>query len=177
MLTPIGVGCVENGFSRDHRTGTFAVMGAMLKSPMAENCTIPLEDVGSAAMGLTVMLCIWRVELIIMELPPQEAINRKAIATAGTRRAVEYLRKNAVRAYRLRIDTSKDAEGQEIALQIMLRPSREERYKMAFGLAMPSRIWNKTSQRFRLTVIKKFSLACALPFLPSCVANSGCVSR
>ena len=73
-------------------------MGAMLKSPMAENCTIPLEDIGSAAMGLTVMLCIWRVELIIMELPPQEAINRKAIATAGTRRAVEYLRKNAVRA-------------------------------------------------------------------------------
>jgi len=58
MLTPIGVGCVENGFSNDHRTGTFADMGAMLKFPMAENCTIPLEDIGSAVMGVTVMLCI-----------------------------------------------------------------------------------------------------------------------
>ena len=82
-------------------------MGDMLKFPMAENCTMPLEDMGSAAMGLTVMLCIWRVELIIMELPPQEAINKKAIATTGTKRAFEYLRKNAVRAYELRIDTSK----------------------------------------------------------------------
>ena len=82
-------------------------MGAMLKLPMAENCTMPLEDIGSAVMGLTVMLCIWRVELIIMELPPQETVNRKAIATMGTRRAFEYLRKNAVRAYELRIDTSK----------------------------------------------------------------------
>jgi len=82
-------------------------MGAMLKFPMAENCTIPLEDIGSAVMGLTVMLCIWRVELIIMELPPQEAVNRKAIATGATSRAFEYLRKNAVREYELRIDTSK----------------------------------------------------------------------
>ena len=60
-------------------------MGAMLKSPMAENCTIPLEDIGSAAMGLTVMLCIWRVELIIMELPPQEAINLMAIVSHWAR--------------------------------------------------------------------------------------------
>lgn len=58
MLTPIGVGCVENGFPSDHRTGTFADMGAMLKFPMAENCTIPLEDIGAAAAGVTVMLCI-----------------------------------------------------------------------------------------------------------------------
>jgi hypothetical protein len=82
-------------------------MGDMLKFPMAENCTMPLEDMGSAAMGLTVMLCIWRVELIIMELPPQETVNRKVIAITGTRRAVEYLRTNAVRADDLRIDTSK----------------------------------------------------------------------
>jgi hypothetical protein len=108
MLTPAGTGCVENGFPSDHRTGTFADMGAMLKFPMAENCTMPLEDMGSAVMGVNVILCIWRVELIIMELPPQEAINRKAIAATGTKRAFEYLRKNAVRAYRLRIDTSKE---------------------------------------------------------------------
>ena len=107
MLTPIGAGCVENGFPRDHRTGTFAVMGAMLKFPMAVNCTIPLEDIGSAAMGLTVMLCIWRFEVIIMEPPPQETLNRKVIAATGTRRAVEYLRTNAVRIDDLRIDTSK----------------------------------------------------------------------
>jgi hypothetical protein len=107
MLTPAGTGCVENGFPSDHRTGTFADMGAMLKFPMAENCTIPLEDIGSAVMGLTVMLCIWRVELIIMELPPQETVNRKAIAATKAKRVVEYLRKNAVRACELRIDTSK----------------------------------------------------------------------
>lgn len=45
------------------------------------------------------------------------------------------------------------------------------------GFAMPSRIWNSSSQRFKLTVIRKFSFACSRPFLPSCAANSGCVSR
>lgn len=78
-----------------------------MKFPMAENCTIPWEGIGSAAIGLTVMLCIWRVELIIMELPPQETVNSKAIAATGARRVVKYLRKNAVRACELRIDTSK----------------------------------------------------------------------
>src|ERR1700739_1786558 len=107
MLTPIGAGCVENGFPSDHRTGTFADMGAMLKFPIAVNCTMPWDAIGSAVMGVTVMLCIWRVELIIMELPPQETINRKAIAIKGTRRAFEYLRKNEVRAMDLRIDTSR----------------------------------------------------------------------
>ena len=58
MLTPIGAGCEENGLPRDHRTGTFADMGAMLKFPMAVNCTIPLEAIGSADVGVTVMLCI-----------------------------------------------------------------------------------------------------------------------
>jgi len=58
MLTPIGAACVENGFPRDHRTGTLADMGAMLKFPMAVNCTIPPEAMGSAALGVTVMLCI-----------------------------------------------------------------------------------------------------------------------
>jgi hypothetical protein len=82
-------------------------MGAMLKFPMAVNCTILPEAMGSAAMGVTVMLCIWRVEGIIMEPPPQEAINRKVIAIKGTRRAAEYLRTNDVRADDLRIDTSK----------------------------------------------------------------------
>jgi hypothetical protein len=82
-------------------------MGDMLKFPMAENCTMPLEDIGSAVMGVTVMLCIWRVELIIMELPPQEAVSKKAIASKGAKRAFEFVRKNAVRARELRIDTSK----------------------------------------------------------------------
>lgn len=58
MLTPIGAGCVENGLPSDHLTGTFADMGAMLKFPMAVNCTMPLEAIGSAVMGVTVMLCI-----------------------------------------------------------------------------------------------------------------------
>lgn len=58
MLTPIGGGCVENGLPRDHRTGTFADMGDMLKFPMAMNCTIPLDAIGSADIGVTVMLCI-----------------------------------------------------------------------------------------------------------------------
>lgn len=58
MLTPIGAGCVENGLPRDHRTGTLADMGAILKFPIAVNCTIPPEAIGSAVMGVTVMLCI-----------------------------------------------------------------------------------------------------------------------
>lgn len=58
MLTPIGGGCVENGLPRDHRTGIFADMGAMLKFPMAVNCTMPLEAIPLADMGVTTMLCI-----------------------------------------------------------------------------------------------------------------------
>jgi hypothetical protein len=107
MLTPIGAGCVENGLPRDHLTGIFADIGAMLKFPMAVNCTIPPEAIGSTDMGVTVMLCIWRVKFIIMELPPQEAVNRKVIAARGTRRAAGCLWTNAVRVDDLRIDTSK----------------------------------------------------------------------
>src|SRR5207302_1742189 len=45
------------------------------------------------------------------------------------------------------------------------------------GLVMPSMIWNRMSQRLTLVVIRKFSLTCSRPFLPSCAAISGCVSR
>ena len=33
-------------------------MGDMLKFPMAVNCTIPSDAIGSADIGVTVMLCI-----------------------------------------------------------------------------------------------------------------------
>jgi len=42
-----------------------------------------------------------------MELPPQEAVNKKVIAASRTRRAAECLRTNALRVTDLRIDTSK----------------------------------------------------------------------
>ena len=47
-LTPAGTGCVENGFPIDHRTGVIAIMGSMLKFPVAVNCTMPLEFFASA---------------------------------------------------------------------------------------------------------------------------------
>jgi hypothetical protein len=39
MLTPEGAGCVEPGIPMDHWTGTASVIGAMLKFPVAVNCT------------------------------------------------------------------------------------------------------------------------------------------
>jgi hypothetical protein len=36
-LTPAGTGCAENGLPTDHRTGVAAIMGSMLKLPIAEN--------------------------------------------------------------------------------------------------------------------------------------------
>lgn len=75
-LTPAGTGCAENGFPIDHRTGVAAIMGSILKFPMAVNCTIPPEAMASADMGVTVMLCIWR-DIVIMGLPPQETTTIK----------------------------------------------------------------------------------------------------
>ena len=110
-LTPAGTGCAENGFPIDHRTGVAAVMGSILKFPMAVNCTMPPEAMASADMGVTVMLCIWR-DIIIMELPPQETTIRRAAAIAGKNNAlwVADLRTNGplMNALRIvRIDTSK----------------------------------------------------------------------
>lgn len=85
-------------------------MGAMLKFPIAENCTMPWEAIASADMGVTVMLCICRLDAIIIDPPPQEAVIRKVIAAMRTSRAVEYLRGKGLRADDLRIDTSNSAE-------------------------------------------------------------------
>jgi hypothetical protein len=81
-LTPAGTGCAENGFPIDHRTGVIAVMGSMLKFPVAVNCTMPPEFFASAEVGDTVMLCNWRADIVIMELPPQETIIKRADAIA-----------------------------------------------------------------------------------------------
>ena len=99
MLTPAGTGCAENGFPTDHRTGVAAIMGSMLKFPVAINCTMPPEFLGSAETGDTVMLCIWRADIIVMELPPQEiAIKRTDEIT---------VKNNALGIEDMRIDTSK----------------------------------------------------------------------
>ena len=105
MLTPNGTGCEENGFPRDHRTGTFAVIGAMLKFPMAVNCTIPPEFLASAEAGETVMLCIWRVD-VLME-PPQEIVISRVAAITGKRKDAEDVLFEVVLVKGLRIDTSK----------------------------------------------------------------------
>ena len=119
MLTPAGTGCAENGFPTDHRTGVAAIMGSMLKFPVAINCTMPPEFLGSAETGDTVMLCIWRADIIIMELPPQETTIKRTAAIAGKSNALwvadlrtDDLRTNgslmnALRIEDLRIDTSK----------------------------------------------------------------------
>src|SRR5690242_18932479 len=71
-LTPAGTGCAENGFPTDHRTRVDAIMGSILKFPVAINCTMPLEFLASPGVADTVMLCSWRADLFVMELPPQE---------------------------------------------------------------------------------------------------------
>jgi hypothetical protein len=105
-LTPAGTGCVENGFPTDHRTGVAAVMGSMLKFPMAINCTMPPEFFASAEVGDTVMLCSWRADIVIMELPPQETAIKRTAAIAEKRRGLA-LRIDDLRIDELRIDTSK----------------------------------------------------------------------
>jgi hypothetical protein len=118
-LTPAGTGCAENGFPTDHRTGVAAIMGSISKFPMAVNCTIPPEFLGSAEAGDTVMLCIWRADIVIMGLPPQEATSRRAAAITGKNNALwvadlrtndplmNALRISDLRIDDLRIDTSK----------------------------------------------------------------------
>src|ERR1041385_8777874 len=98
-LTPAGTGCAENGFPIDHRTGVIAIMGSMLKFPVAVNCTMPLEFFASAEAGDTVMLCNWRADIVIMELPPQETTISSTDVIAR--------KSDALRMNNLRIDTSK----------------------------------------------------------------------
>jgi len=100
-LTPAGTGCVENGFPIDQRTGVIAIMGSMLKFPVAVNCTMPLEFFASAEAGDTVMLCNWRADIVIMELPPHETTVKRAAVIARKSRALEI--------EDMRIDTPKSA--------------------------------------------------------------------
>jgi hypothetical protein len=111
MLTPAGTGCVENGFPRDHRTAGVADMGSILNIPMAVNCTMPPEFFASAEAGETVMLCSWRADTVIMELPPQDTAIRRTAVIAAKRNGgalwMDDLRIDDLRIDDLRIDTSK----------------------------------------------------------------------
>jgi hypothetical protein len=103
MLTPAGA-IVEFGPISDHVTGTAAVMGAMLKFPIAENWTMPEgKFMALADIGVTVMLCNWRP--MDMGVPPQETVNTRARDTTRKR----------IKTGNLRIDTSKLPEGQRAA--------------------------------------------------------------
>jgi hypothetical protein len=113
-LTPAGTGCAENGFPIDHRTGVIAIMGSMLKFPVAVNCTMPLEFFASAEAGDTVMLCNWRADIVIMELPPQETTISSTDVIAR--------KSDALRMNNLRIDTSKStAEKGKRSRNLMVR--------------------------------------------------------
>jgi len=105
-LTPAGTGCAENGFPIDHRTGVIAIMGSMLKFPVAVNCTMPPEFFASAKVGDTVMLCSWRADIVIMELPPQETTIKRTAAIAGKNKGlwVADLRDDNLRPDELRTD-------------------------------------------------------------------------
>src|SRR5215510_6568288 len=106
-LTPAGTGCAENGFPIDHRTAVIAIMGSILKFPVAVNCTMPLEFFASAEVGDTVMLCSWRADIIIMGLPPQETIIKRTAAIARKDKGLRVadLRVNALGIEDMRIDT------------------------------------------------------------------------
>lgn len=73
----IGIG-VAIGLPMLHTTGgDVTVIGAMLKVPVAVNWTIPPAKLwASAEAGVTVRLCICRLEFIIM-FPPQPATRLK----------------------------------------------------------------------------------------------------
>src|SRR5215467_9978234 len=119
MLTPAGTGCAEKGLPTDHRTGVIAIMGSMLKFPVAVNCTMPLEFFASAEVGDTVMLCNWRADIVIMGLPPQETTIKRTAVIARKNKSlwVADLRAddlwmddplmNALGIEDMRIDTSK----------------------------------------------------------------------
>jgi hypothetical protein len=166
---------------------------------------MPLDEfLASAAIGVTVMLCNWRPS-VDMELPPQETatrktadINRKRITAdslridtsrlqtagkgKGQRKGERIASKHATPAFQGKKQYCGNLQKQAARLPFL--PGQALKFVqlwpdqiVSFGLAMPSRIWNSSSQRLRLTVIRKFSLACSRPFLPICAANSGFVSR
>jgi hypothetical protein len=70
MVTPAGTGMEENGGPMVHiGWGIMAVIGSMLKWPVALNCTVLLlVDDATADEGVTVMLCNCLV-FIMLELP------------------------------------------------------------------------------------------------------------
>lgn len=89
MLTPAGI-CGLPGIPRNHCTDIGAVMGAILKFPVAINCTIPEGDfAASAADGVTVTLCTKRCWVIGDMDPPQETADTTAMDRARKRRAVD----------------------------------------------------------------------------------------
>ena len=99
ILTPAGI-CGLPGIPINHCTEIGAVIGAMLKFPVAINCTIPEGNfAASAEDGVTVTLCTKRC-CIVMDIPPQETTDIATIDKNGTRRRG---------VANLRIDTSKTA--------------------------------------------------------------------
>lgn len=56
IVIPAGTGMAENGLPIDHRTCGMPDMGAMLKLPIAVNCTCLEVFCAVAAAGVTVML-------------------------------------------------------------------------------------------------------------------------
>ena len=77
MVTPAGVGMVENGFPIDQRTCGTADIGAILKLPITVNCTCLEVLCALAAAGVTVRAWSCREVADIMMLPPHDVIERK----------------------------------------------------------------------------------------------------
>jgi hypothetical protein len=107
---------------------------------MAINCTMPLEFFASAEAGDTVMLCSWRADIVIMELPPQDAAVSRTDVIVSKSDALRMnslwmdalrisdLQTDDLRINDLRIDTSKSTcrEGHEdSAIQWYAHPRKK----------------------------------------------------
>src|SRR5215467_1414592 len=81
-------------FMIDHVTGVVPVMGAILKCPVAVNCTIPEgKFLASAEEGVTVMLCSWRPDADVDRgMPEQETITVERTERKRARKMTESLR-------------------------------------------------------------------------------------
>lgn len=77
IVIPPGMGMPENGLPIDHRTCGMADMGAMLKFPIAVNCTCLEVFCAVAAAGVTVMLWSCREGVEVILLPPHAVRQRK----------------------------------------------------------------------------------------------------
>jgi hypothetical protein len=100
----VAVADMKDGFPTLQRTGgDITVIGAMLNVAVAVNCTCPLAKFwASTAAGVTIKLCITRVDVMAV-VPPQPVMkrNKRTLRTVRVRIADRAIRPPALPPVRL----------------------------------------------------------------------------